>query len=119
MLNTHQLNRARRKTTYIHRRLFGHRIRRNGQVICFDGVLSGFKDGKRVKLVDWERFGPRNLSVPANLEDQIVALLDELRIDHRVIQYDAQLNLFSKRYTNGSNKNVPVKIGQLEISDFQ
>ena len=63
-------------------------------------------DKKRALFVfDWERFGPRNLSVPADLEDQIVKLFDELRVDHRVIQYDAQMNLFSKRYTNGFNEH--------------
>ena len=110
-----------RKSTYLHRCLFGHRIRHNGEFVCFDGLLSGFKDGKRVKLVDWERFGPRNLSVPADLEDQMVSLLDKLRMDHRIIQYDSRINLFSKRYKNDASGNSPslgLTSGQAKMNDF-
>jgi hypothetical protein len=110
-----------KKSTYLHRCLFGHRIKRNRDFVCFDGLLSGFKDGKRVKLVDWERFGPRNLSVPADLEDQLVSLFDKLRVDHRIIQYDTRVNLFSKRYPSDVNwdSSCPgLEPEQAKLNDF-
>lgn len=88
------------KTAKLHYRFFGRRVRVKGQVFYYDGLLAGFKNGRRIKLVNFERFGPTNISMPADLQDTVIKLFGELRIDHRVITYDARNNLFSKTYTS-------------------
>ena len=88
-----------KRTARLHYRLFGRRTKKDGRPYYYDGILAGWKNGRRVKLVEYERFGPTNISVPADLADQILKLFKELRIDHRLISYNSRNNLFSKTYS--------------------
>lgn len=111
----------------LHHLLFGRRVKVRGHDFFYDGLLAGFKNGRRIKLVDYERFGPLNLSVPGELEPQIIHIFETVRIDHRVIRYNAKKNLFSKTYDEleisedaqtPTFTRFPLRIGQANVTDF-
>lgn len=87
------------KNTSLHHRLFGRRVKSRGIVFYYDGLLAGFKAGRKVKFADYERFGPRSLSIPADLQEPIKRIFGELNIDHRLILYDTGHNVYRKIYS--------------------
>ena len=92
------------KSTKLHRALFGRKTKVKGQVFFYDGILKGWKNGRKVKLVDYDRFGPVNLSLPANLKPQVKKLFDVLDIDVRMIHYDRKNNYYRKTYGHAEDE---------------
>lgn len=111
-----------RKLTQLHRGLFGRRVKKKSKFYYYDGLLGGWKNGRPIKIVGYERWGKANISVPASLENEIHRLLDDLKIDCRTIPYSTKDNLYLRRYselgTASSLSSHPKKLGQAEMADF-
>ena len=97
-----------KKAARLSAKLMGCRVSRGGTVVCYDGLLMGFKDGRRVRLVDFERLGPGSISVPRELKESIRTILGELDIDGRAIEYDGRNNFYWK------TDSLPCSDGDLE-----
>jgi len=88
---------ASRKTRLYHK-LFGRKVVKDGREYFYDGVLEGFKGRRRVRFIDYERHSPGVISVPKQIADTIARILAELKIDHRIIQYNKAANYFMRTY---------------------
>ena len=95
----------RKKAARLSIKLFGRKLKRNGKVVCYDGLLAAFKDGRRMKRVDFERLGPASVSVPRELKEPIRAILGKLDIDGRAIEYDGRNNFYWKTDVSASSSH--------------
>ena len=88
---------AKRKSK-AHYRLFGHKVKRQGKTYYYDGVLQGFKDGRKVPLISYEHYGRAHISVPASEAERIIEILTEAKADNISIGYNTRRNLYVKRF---------------------
>lgn len=87
-----------RKKTILQQRLFGRRVKVGRKNYYYDGLLEGFKNGRKIKLIDYERHSHGVISVPAKVADEIQQILAALKVDHRIIQYHKPENYYTWKY---------------------
>jgi len=87
-----------KRTNRAHYRLFGRQIKREGKTYYYDGILQGFKDGKKVPLINYEHYGRAHISVPASEADRVVEALTEAKADNISITYNTRRNLYVKTF---------------------
>jgi len=80
-------------------KLFGRKAKKNGKEYFYDGILAGWKNHRRVKLVDYERHSPGVIAVPEDVGEKLGEILAELKIDHRIIPYDKTTNYLRRTYS--------------------
>lgn len=76
----------------MHRRLFGFKVRSRNREYYYDGLLKGWKDGRRVILMVFDKIANAHYVFDEETADKVSDILTKLRIDHRILPYDRKNN---------------------------
>ena len=90
---TWEIRNARKKTA-LHRKLFGFKVRVRDKNYYYDGLLKGWKGGRRVILVVFEKIANGHYVFDEETAEQVSNILGKLKIDHRLLPYDGKNNYF-------------------------
>jgi len=81
-----------KKKVALHRKLFGFRVRNHGKYYYYDGLLKGWKNGRKVILIVFDKVANGHYVFDEETTEKVSIILSKLRIDHRILPYQRKNN---------------------------